>query len=126
MTKKTKYFILLGVTIIVALLFMNRPRSVVIDDISVSYPVQPTLEQIPVKVTLTKFQLKKMLDILEQEHIMTLLNGKTVPALDQDVYTFKSVAQGLNGEFTISSTRLSKKYVNRCHFIILISYLPSY
>jgi len=113
MTKKTIYFILLGVTIIVALLFMNRPRSVVIDDISVSYPVKPTIEQIPVKVTLTKFQLKKMLDILEQEHNMTLLNGKTVPALDQDVYTFKSVAKGLNGEFTISSTRLSKKYVNR-------------
>ena len=59
MTKKTIYFILLGVTITVALLFMNRPRSVVIDDISVSYPVKPTIEQIPVKVTLTKFQLKK-------------------------------------------------------------------
>tara|TARA_Y100001937_G_scaffold39837_1_gene56556 strand:- start:186 stop:527 length:342 start_codon:yes stop_codon:yes gene_type:complete len=112
MTKKTIYFILLGVTIIVALLFMNRPRSVVIDDISVSYPVQPTLEQIPVKVTLTKFQLKKMLDILEQEHNFTLLNGQKMPALDQDVYTFKSVAKGVNGEFTISSTRLSKKYVN--------------
>ena len=50
-----------------------------------------------------------MLDILEQDNNLMSLDGKTVPALDQDVYTFKSIAKGSDGEFSISSTHLSRK-----------------
>ena len=81
-----------------------------VEQIKVSFPKdERKIRQIPVKVTLTKFQLRKMLDILEQDNNLMSLDGKTVPALDQDVYTFKSIAKGSDGEFSISSTHLSRK-----------------
>lgn len=81
-----------------------------VEQIKVSFPKdERKIRQIPVKVTLTKFQLRKMLDILEQDNNLMSLDGKTVPALDQDVYTFKSIAKGADGEFSISSTHLSRK-----------------
>ena len=87
-----------------------KKNQVQVGQIKVSYPKdEEKIKQIPVKVTLTKFQLRKMLDILEQDNNLMSLDGKTVPALDQDVYTFKSIAKGSDGEFSISSTHLSRK-----------------
>jgi|TARA_R110002012_G_scaffold12567_1_gene55786 hypothetical protein len=87
-----------------------KKNQVQVGQIKVSYPKdEQKIKQIPVKVTLTKFQLRKMLDILEQDNNLMSLDGKTVPALDQDVYTFKSIAKGSDGEFSISSTHLSRK-----------------
>ena len=81
-----------------------------VEQIKVSFPKdERKIRKIPVKVTLTKFQLRKMLDILEQDNNLMSLDGKIVPALDQDVYTFKSIAKGADGEFSISSTHLSRK-----------------
>ena len=81
-----------------------KKEKVVVDKIIVSYPDKKKAEvpQIPVKVTLTKYQLQKMLNILEDESDLS-------PADPQDIYTFTSVARGRQGEYTISSTHLSRK-----------------
>ena len=95
--------------VIGAVLYLDE-ENVQVEEIKVSFPKdKESVKEIPVKVTLTKFQLRKMLDILEQDHNLTLLNGETVPALDQDTYTFKSIAKGVDGEYNISSTHLSRK-----------------
>jgi len=60
---------------------------------------------IPVVVTLSKYQLERMLRILEEE------NGYGRPADPQDMFTFTSVARGnqYSEEYSISSTHLAKK-----------------
>ena len=60
---------------------------------------------IPVVVTLSKYQLERMLRILEEE------NGYGRPADPQDMFTFTSVAKGnqYSEEYNISSTHLAKK-----------------
>mgnify|MGYP003627868965 FL=1 len=68
--------------------------------------------QISVKVTLTKYQLRKMLDILEEYHtVHNVVRSSGLPAHIQDVYTFTSVAKEnkQSGEYTLSSTHLSRK-----------------
>ena len=84
-------------------------ENVQVEEIKVSFPKdEQRVKEIPVRVTLTKFQLKKMLSILENDNQLMLLNGEVSPALDQDVYTFKATAKGSTGEYQISSTQLSK------------------
>ena len=65
--------------------------------------IQPS--DIPVVVTLTKYQLSKMLEILEEE------NGYGRPADPQDMFTFTSVAKGneYSKEYNVSSTHLARK-----------------
>ena len=61
---------------------------------------------IPVNVTLTKFQLEKMLNILEKE------NSYGKPAAPHDEFTFTSVARGnkqMADGYNISSTHLARK-----------------
>jgi hypothetical protein len=64
-------------------------------------------KEIPVSVTLTKYQLSKMLEILEEE------NSYGRPADPQDAYTFYSVAKNLadSEEYSISSTHLAKRLI---------------
>ena len=64
-------------------------------------------KEIPVSVTLTKYQLSKMLEILEEE------NSYGRPADPQDTYTFNSVAKNLadSEEYNISSTHLAKRLI---------------
>ena len=86
------------------------------EEVTVSYPDQKEMEtpQISVKVTLTKFQLRKMLDILEEYHNVNNEQGTvSFPAHIQDVYTFTSVAKEnkQSGEYTLSSTHLSRKWI---------------
>ena len=60
---------------------------------------------IPVVVTLSKYQLSKMLEILEEE------NSYGRPADPQDMFTFTSIARGneYSKEYNISSTHLARK-----------------
>ena len=91
-----------------------KKEKVIVEEVTVSYPNKKEVEspQISVKVTLTKFQLRKMLDILEQYHnVGNEQGGLSFPAHIQDVYTFTSVAKENkhSGEYTLSSTHLSRK-----------------
>ena len=62
-----------------------------------------------VKVRLTKYQLEKMLLLLEEKNgYYNNFNGWYVPALPQDYMTFRSTAKGVEEELEISSTQLSK------------------
>jgi len=58
---------------------------------------------ITVTVTLTKYQLEKMLGMLEEE------NGYGGPAEPQDQFTFTSIAREAEEEYNISSTHLARK-----------------
>jgi|TARA_R110002020_G_scaffold200526_3_gene402835 hypothetical protein len=60
---------------------------------------------IPVVVTLSKYQLERMLRILEEE------NGYGRPADPQDMFTFTSIAKGneYSKEYNVSSTHLARK-----------------
>jgi len=54
-------------------------------------------------VTLTKYQLEKMLSMLEEK------NSYGRPAEPQDQFTFTSIAREAKDEYNISSTHLAKK-----------------
>ena len=77
---------------------------------SVSVEKQPTkYKRFDVKVKLTKYQLQKMLQILEEKNgYFDELNGGYIPALPQDYMTFRSVARGVSDVYEISSTQLSR------------------
>tara|TARA_R100001015_G_C4499153_1_gene74252 strand:- start:17 stop:433 length:417 start_codon:yes stop_codon:yes gene_type:complete len=77
---------------------------------SVSVDKQPTkYKRFDVKVKLTKYQLQKMLQILEEKNgYLDELNGGYIPALPQDYMTFRSVARGVSDVYEISSTQLSR------------------
>ena len=77
---------------------------------SVSVDKQPTkYKRFDVKVRLTKYQLQKMLQILEEKNgYFDELNGGYIPALPQDYMTFRSVARGVSDVYEISSTQLSR------------------
>tara|TARA_R110002110_G_scaffold5432_1_gene28094 strand:- start:98 stop:421 length:324 start_codon:yes stop_codon:yes gene_type:complete len=82
----------------------KQEKQVMVDKITVTHGDKKEKE-IPVAVTLTKYQLAKMLDILEDG------NGYGRPADPQDTFTFTSVAKGnqYSEEYNISSTHLAKK-----------------
>ena len=77
---------------------------------SISVDKQPTkYKRFDVKVKLTKYQLQKMLQILEEKNgYFDELNGGYIPALPQDYMTFRSVARGVSDVYEISSTQLSR------------------
>ena len=87
--------------------FIKKEKPVV-DKITVTYG-EPKKKEIPVTVTLTKYQLSKMLEILEEDH------GYGRPADPQDTYTFDSVARGTehSEQYNISSTHLAKKIIKQ-------------
>ena len=62
-------------------------------------------DHIPIEVTLTKYQLERMLRILEEE------NSYGRPADPQDMFTFTSVAKGneYSKQYNVSSTHLARK-----------------
>ena len=80
----------------------NKRKDVIVETITVSHQKK----EIPVTVTLTKYQLEKMLNMLEEE------NGHGLPAAPQDKFTFTSIARETTlsaDEYSISSTHLAKK-----------------
>jgi len=82
----------------------KQEKRVMIDKITVTHGDKKEKE-IPVTVTLTKYQLCKMLETLEDER------GYGRPADPQDTFTFTSIAKGNqhSTEYSISSTHLAKK-----------------
>ena len=77
----------------------SKKSEVVVETITVSHQKK----EIPVRVTLTKYQLEKMLGMLEEE------NGYGGPAEPQDQFTFTSIARESEEEYSISSTHLARK-----------------
>ena len=77
---------------------------------SLSVDKQPTkYKRFDVRVKLTKFQLEKMLQLLEEKNgYYDKENGLYINALPQDYMTFRSVARGVSNEYEISSTQLSR------------------
>ena len=94
-----------GVTLSVAGILKEEVK---VDKLTVTYG-EHKKKEIPVTVTLTKYQLSKMLEILEED------NGYGRPADPQDTYTFDSVARGTQNseEYSISSTHLAKKPIKQ-------------
>ena len=70
---------------------------------------QPTkYKRFDVRVKLTKYQLQKMLELVEEKNAYYNEDGSYTSALPQDSMIFRSVAKGINGEYEISSTQLSR------------------
>ena len=103
--KETVIIMIIGV-LVIGLAFAVTKETPVVDKITVTYG-EPKKKEIAVNVTLTKYQLSKMLEILEEE------NSYGRPADPQDTYTFYSVAKNLadSEEYNISSTHLAKRLI---------------
>jgi|TARA_R100000081_G_scaffold25013_1_gene11093 hypothetical protein len=101
---KEKVLIMIIGVLVIGLAFAITKETPVVDKITVTYG-EPKKKEIAVNVTLTKYQLSKMLEILEEE------NSYGRPADPQDTYTFYSVAKNLadSEEYNISSTHLAKR-----------------
>ena len=103
---KEKVLIMIIGVLVIGLAFAITKETPVVDKITVTYG-EPKKKEIAVNVTLTKYQLSKMLEILEEE------NSYGRPADPQDTYTFYSVAKNLadSEEYNISSTHLAKRII---------------
>jgi len=103
---KEKVLIMIIGVLVIGLAFAVTKETPVVDKITVTYG-EPKKKEITVNVTLTKYQLSKMLEILEEE------NSYGRPADPQDTYTFYSVAKNLadSEEYNISSTHLAKRLI---------------
>ena len=103
---KEKVLIMIIGVLVIGLAFAITKETPVVDKITVTYG-EPKKKEIAVNVTLTKYQLSKMLEILEEE------NSYGRPADPQDTYTFYSVAKNLadSDEYNISSTHLAKRLI---------------
>ena len=103
---KEKVLLMIIGVLVIGLAFAVTKETPVVDKITVTYG-EPKKKEITVNVTLTKYQLSKMLEILEEE------NSYGRPADPQDTYTFYSVAKNLadSEEYNISSTHLAKRLI---------------
>ena len=103
---KEKVLIMIIGVLVIGLAFAVTKETPVVDKITVTYG-EPKKKEIAVNVTLTKYQLSKMLEILEEE------NSYGRPADPQDTYTFYSVAKNLadSEEYNITSTHLAKRLI---------------
>lgn len=99
-----KYILLsAGIATVASLIYIKKEKNSFNKKlITTSYKEK---KEIPVKVTLTKYQLEKMLDMVDQEY------GYGGPAAPQDSFTFTSIAKGNqhSEEYNISSTHLARK-----------------
>jgi hypothetical protein len=99
-------YILLSVGIVTAasLIYLKKDKIVLNEELVVTYNKQ---KEIPVKVTLTKYQLEKMLNMIDED------SGYGGPAAPQDSFTFTSIAKGNqhSEEYSISSTHLARKSI---------------
>lgn len=98
-----KYILLsAGIATVATLIYVKREKITFNEEFVVTYNKQ---KEIPVKVTLTKYQLEKMLNMIDED------SGYGDPAAPQDSLTFTSIAKGHRGskEYSISSTHLARK-----------------
>lgn len=94
-------FLVCGMAVAVADI-IKRGR-VIVEEVTVTRVNRP-MPVIPVEVTLTKYQLQKMLRLVEDKH--TDFDGRL--AEPQDAMTFKSTARGGEKAYRISSTQLAR------------------
>ena len=98
-----KYILLsAGIATAATLFYLKKDKIILNEEFVVTYSKQ---KEIPVKVTLTKYQLEKMLNMIDED------SGYGDPAAPQDSLTFTSIAKGHRGskEYSISSTHLARK-----------------
>ena len=77
--KKTLLFVLFCGSVVAAAAILKPEKKPVVEKITVSYENKNELKNIPVKVTLTKYQLQKILDILEEDNKLTALRFLLIP-----------------------------------------------
>ena len=87
----------------VAVAGILKKEKVIVEEITVTHSAPPKAV-VPVEVTLTKYQLEKMVNLIEERYAD--FNGR--PAEPQDSMTFKATARGSGGVYEISSTQLAK------------------
>ena len=87
----------------VAVAGMLKKEKVIVEEITVTHSAPPKAV-VPVEVTLTKYQLEKMVNLIEEKYAD--FNGR--PAEAQDSMTFKATARGRAGTYHISSTQLAR------------------
>ena len=87
----------------VAVAGMLKKEKVIVEEITVTHSAPPKAV-VPVEVTLTKYQLEKMVNLIEERYAD--FNGR--PAEAQDSMTFKATARGRAGIYHISSTQLAR------------------
>jgi hypothetical protein len=98
-----KYILLsAGIATVATLIYIKREKITFNEEFVVTYNKQ---KEIPVKVTLTKYQLEKMLNMIDED------SGYGGPAAPQDSLTFTSIAKSNkhSEEYNISSTHLARK-----------------
>ena len=76
----------------VAVAGMLKKEKVIVEEITVTHSAPPKAV-VPVEVTLTKYQLEKMVNLIEEKY--SDFNGR--PAEAQDSMTFKATARGRAG-----------------------------
>ena len=99
-----KYILLsAGIATVATLIYVKREKIAFDEELIVTYNKEK--KEIPVKVTLTKYQLEKMLNMIDED------SGYGDPAAPQDSLTFTSIAKGHRDskEYSISSTHLARK-----------------
>ena len=100
---KTTIIIGLVCGMAVAVAGILKKEKVIVEEITVTHSAPPKAV-VPVEVTLTKYQLEKMVNLIEEKY--SDFNGR--PAEAQDSMTFKATARGRAGTYHISSTQLAR------------------
>ena len=105
MKKTTTIGLIFGITfgITFGVAEMLKQEKVIVEEITVTHSAPPKAV-VPVEVTLTKYQLEKMVNLIEEKYAD--FNGR--PAEAQDSMTFKATARGRAGIYHISSTQLAR------------------
>ena len=100
-----KNIILIGLAcgVVVGLAGVIKKDKIIVEQVTVTHE-NPERNLIPVKVTLKKYQLQKMLNIIEEKHS----DFDALPAMPQDSMTFEASARGVKGVYEISSTQLAR------------------
>lgn len=91
---------------VVGLAAIIKQERTIVEEVTVSHN-HPRQNVVSVKVTLTKYQLKKMLGLIEEKHSHLDPQKGVAPADHQDSMTFKASARGMGGVYEISSTQLA-------------------
>ena len=100
---KTTIIIGLVCGMAVAVAGIHKKEKVIVEEITVTHSAPPKAV-VPVEVTLTKYQLEKMVNLIEEKY--SDFNGR--PAEAQASMTFKATARGRAGTYHISSTQLAR------------------
>tara|TARA_Y100001937_G_C6902284_1_gene233863 strand:- start:16 stop:330 length:315 start_codon:yes stop_codon:yes gene_type:complete len=100
---KEKILITIIVGLLIGLVASLKKETTIVDEIKVTYE-EPKKKEIPVSVTLTKYQLEKMLHMIDEDF------GYGGNAAPQDSIKFTSIAKRNGSDvYNISSTHLARR-----------------